>query len=530
MSDVGPIKSCYDLDRHGLSLEPPTHWNLPGAGLVEEAVRRREAVLSAHGAVCAVTAPYTGRSPQDKYVVREPSSEGHIWWGDVNQPLSEVSFERLRARVVDHLDRRERYVVDCHVGADPRYRVPLRVVTERAWCALFAQNMFVDPTPDELATHVPEFTVLHAPEVTAEPYADGTRSEAFVALHLGRGEVIIGGTGYAGEIKKSMFTVMNYLLPLRDIFPMHCSANSDGSTAIFFGLSGTGKTTLSSDASRTLIGDDEHGWSDHGVFNFEGGCYAKVIRLSQPGEPEIYATTRRFGTILENVVVDEATREIDLDDGSITENTRASYPIDAIPNASATGQGDHPKDIFFLTADAFGVLPPISRLTVDQARYYFLSGYTAKVAGTERGVVEPQATFSVCFGAPFLPLPPGAYSDLLGDRLRKHEARVWLVNTGWTGGPYGEGYRMHLDHTRATLRAALAGHLDEVSTTVEPHFGLEVPRSCPEVPDEILWPRDTWADPDAYDRQARELAEMFRRNFSQFADDVGPEVLDAGPA
>ncbi len=374
--------------------------------------------------------------------------------------------------------------------------------------------------------------MLHAPSAQGDPSTDGTNSEAFVVLNFGKGEAVIGGTGYAGEVKKSMFTVMNYYMPLREVFPMHCSANmaEDGHTAIFFGLSGTGKTTLSADPTRTLIGDDEHGWSDHGVFNFEGGCYAKVIKLSAVGEPEIYATTQMFGTILENVVVDPTTREFDLDDDSITENTRASYPIRFIPNASPDAMGNHPRDIVFLTADAFGVLPPISRLTPEQARYYFLSGYTAKVAGTERGITEPQATFSVCFGAPFLPLPPQTYSRMLGEKITKHDSRVWLVNTGWTGGPYGVGERMKLSYTRAMLRAALEGKLDEAPTERDPIFGLEIPLECPDVPSKVLKPRDTWSDPAAYDEQARKLAAMFKENFETYAADVPDEVRSAGPA
>lgn len=533
MTDTGPVRSKHNLSEHGISTDrATTHWNLSTAALVEEAARRSEGVVTAEGPFNAITSPYTGRSPEDKYVVDEPSSCERIWWGKVNRPLGEDAFERLRAKVVSHLSTVDRFVVDCHVGADPRYRVPLRVVSEKAWNALFARNMFIVPSLPELASHHPEFTVLHAPNVTAEPATDGTNSEAFVCLHFGRGEVIIGGTSYAGEIKKAMFAVMNYLLPLREVLPMHCSANmdADGNTAVFFGLSGTGKTTLSSDPTLTLIGDDEHGWSDHGVFNFEGGCYAKVIKLSAEGEPEIFATTQRFGTILENVVVDPDTRAIDLDDDSITENTRGSYPISFIPNASPDGMGNHPRDIVFLTADAFGVLPPISRLTPEQARYYFLSGYTAKVAGTERGVTDPEATFSVCFGAPFLPLPPQTYSGMLGEKITKHGSRVWLVNTGWTGGPFGVGERMRLSHTRAMLRAAVTGQLDEVTCEREPHFGLEIPTSCPEVPSEVLRPRDTWENPNAYDAQARNLAGMFKENFTKYAEHVPEEVRSAGPA
>ncbi len=532
MSDLGPVRSAHGLEQHGLhAASGTTFWNLPGAALIEEAIKRDEGILAAQGPFCAVTTPYTGRSPNDKFVVEEPSSKDKIWWGSVNRPISQGHYEQLRAKVVERLSGTDRFVRDCHLGADPRYRIPLRVVSERAWNVLFVDNMFIGPPAAELATHVPEFTVLHAPTAVADPETDGTNSEAFVVLNFGRGEAIIGGTSYAGEIKKSMFTVMNYYLPLRDVFPMHCSANMDeqGTTAIFFGLSGTGKTTLSSDPARTLIGDDEHGWSDHGVFNFEGGCYAKVIRLSAEGEPEIYATTRMFGTILENVVVDPDTREIDLDDESITENTRGSYPISFIPNATLEGMGNHPRDVVFLTADAFGVLPPIARLTTEQARYYFLSGYTAKVAGTERGVTDPQATFSVCFGSPFLPLPPETYSRILGEKITKHDSRVWLVNTGWTGGPHGVGQRMKLAYTRAMLHAALEGKLDEVPTARDPVFGLEMPLECPGVPAEILNPRSTWTDGDAYDAQAGKLAAMFKENFKTYASQVPEEVQAAGP-
>ena len=525
-------QSRFGLDNHGIvESGATTYWNLSAPALVEEAIRRNEGVLAATGPFCAVTAPYTGRSPNDKFVVKEPTSEDKIWWGKVNVPISEESYEKLRTKVVSHLSSVDRFVADVYIGADPRYRVPLRVVSEKAWVTQFVRNMFIVPAAEELSGHVPEFTVLHAPEVKADPATDGTNSEAFVILNFGRNEAIVGGTGYAGEVKKSMFTVMNYLLPLREVFPMHCSANmaTDGHTAIFFGLSGTGKTTLSADPTRALIGDDEHGWSDHGIFNFEGGCYAKVIRLSADGEPEIFATTRMFGTILENVVVDPDTREIDLDDESITENTRASYPISYIPNASHDSMGNHPRDVVFLCADAFGVLPPISRLSTEQARYYFLSGYTAKVAGTERGVTDPEATFSVCFGAPFLPLVPETYSRLLGDKLTKHGSRVWLVNTGWTGGPYGVGERMKLRYTRAMLHAALDGHLDEVPSESDPVFGLEIPLECPDVPSAILRPRDTWSDKDAYDLQAAKLAAMFKENFERFADGVPDEVRSAGP-
>ncbi len=532
MSQLEVKMGHYGLENHGVSTSSgKTFWNLTVPELVEEAVRRYEGELASTGPFCAITSPYTGRSPDDKFVVEEASSKDKVWWGKVNQPISEEHYDRLREKVVDHLSDVDRFVADVHIGADERYRVPLRVITEKAWVALFVRNMFIVPHRDEVGGHVPEFTVLHAPSVRADPKKDGTNSEAFVIVNFGRNEAIIGGTGYAGEVKKSMFSVMNYLLPLRDVFPMHCSANmaADGHTAIFFGLSGTGKTTLSADPTRALIGDDEHGWSDHGVFNFEGGCYAKVINLSADGEPEIFATTRMFGTILENVVIEPVTREIDLDDDSITENTRGSYPISYIPNASLEGTGNHPQDVVFLTADAFGVLPPIAKLSTEQARYYFLSGYTAKLAGTERGVTDPEAVFSVCFGAPFLPLPPETYSRLLGEKLTKHGSRVWLVNTGWTGGPFGVGERMKLSHTRAMLRAALEGRLDEAPTEKDPIFGLEIPTECLDVPSEVLNPRGTWSDSAAYDEQAKKLAAMFKENFEQYADGLPDEVRSAGP-
>jgi phosphoenolpyruvate carboxykinase (ATP) len=495
------------------------------------ALVRGEGKLAEGGSLAVDTGRFTGRSPKDKFVVREPGSEDRIWWGKVNQPLEEDNFDELRAKVVAHLEGRDLYVVDAFAGADPAHRIGVRVITDRPYHALFAKTMFIEPTADELDDFEPEALVLHAPEVEADPSEDATRTEVFVALHLSRGEVLIGGTFYGGEIKKSLFTVMNDRLPLEGVLPMHCSANVDdhGRVAIFFGLSGTGKTTLSADPSRSLIGDDEHGWGDSGVFNIEGGCYAKVIRLSAEAEPEIYRTTHTFGTILENVVVDE-NGILDLDDDSKTENTRAAYKLEQIGNALPTKQAGHPTAVVMLTADAFGILPPIARLARDQAMFYFLSGYTAKVAGTEIGVTEPQATFSTCFGSPFLPQDPSVYARMLGEKLDAHpHATVWLVNTGWTAGPFGEGHRMPIAATRGLLRAALEEGLRSVEYRTDPVFGFEVPVEVPGVDDALLDPRSTWQDPDAYDRKARKLARMFRDNFEQFAERAGPDVTAAGP-
>jgi phosphoenolpyruvate carboxykinase (ATP) len=524
-------ESRNGLETHGIHSSRTVHWNLNPVELVEHAVRRGEGTLVDGGPFNAITAPHTGRSPNDRYVVREPSSEADVWWGTVNVPIAEEAFDLLRAEVVDHLAEQDLYVRDMWAGADPRYRLAVRVVTPSAWHNLFAYNMFRRPSDAELDAMDPGFTVIHAPEFEADPERHGTRSGTFILIHFGRREVLIGGTRYAGEIKKSIFGVLNYVLPKQGVLSMHCSANlgPEGDTALFFGLSGTGKTTLSADPERGLIGDDEHGWSDDGVFNFEGGCYAKVVKLSPEGEPQIYATTRMFGTVLENCVLDEH-RRVDFDDTSITENTRASYPLQSIENYVPEARGPHPRNIVFLTADAYGVLPPISRLTPQQAMYYFLSGYTAKVAGTERGVKEPQPTFSACFGAAFLALHPGVYAEMLGRKLEEHGSRVWLVNTGWTGGPYGEGHRMKLAHTRAMVRAALEGRLDGAETEAAPFFGLQVPRSVPDVPDAVLNPRDTWRDREAYDAQARKLATLFRENFEQFADQVPQGVRDAGPS
>ncbi len=515
----------------GLNPKRAVHWNPGPAYLFEAAVLRGEGQVTAGGAFNALTAPHTGRSPNDKFVVKEPASDGRIWWGKVNRPLSEEHFKRLYQDVVRYLGREDLFVRDLFAGADPMYRIGVRFVTPSAWHALFVYNMFLRPTADQLATFQPGVTVLHAPELQADPARHGTRTGTFIVINFAQRVVLIGGTRYAGEMKKSMFTILNYLYPLRDVLPMHCSANvgPKGDVALFFGLSGTGKTTLSADATRGLIGDDEHGWSDQGVFNFEGGCYAKVIRLSREGEPEIWDATRRFGTILENVVLNPDTREPDLDDDAITENTRASYPIGYIPNHIPSGRAGHPQNVVFLTADAFGVLPPIARLTASQAMYHFLSGYTAKVAGTERGVTEPKATFSTCFGAPFLPLPPSVYARMLGERIERYRVRGWLVNTGWTGGPYGTGQRIKLAHTRAMVLAALDGSLDAVPTRPDPVFGVAVPTAVPGVPADLLDPKGTWADPSAYERQAARLAEMFRESFAQFAEQVTEEVRAAGP-
>jgi phosphoenolpyruvate carboxykinase (ATP) len=522
----------YSLEPHGISNVHNVYWNLPTPQLYEEAIRRSEARLSHLGPLVVRTGQHTGRSPNDKFIVQESSSEDLIWWGKVNHPMTESAFDHLRERMLAYVQGKDLFIQDCYIGADPAYRVSLRVITETAWHSLFAHNMFIQPNTEELAQFTPEFTIIQAPGFHAIPELDGTRSEVFVAINFAERVVLIGGTQYAGEIKKSAFTILNYLLPQKRVLSMHCSANmsADGEVAIFFGLSGTGKTTLSADPTRILIGDDEHGWSENGVFNFEGGCYAKVIHLSAQAEPEIYETTRRFGTVLENVSFDSRTGHLNLDDDALTENTRAAYPITHIPNAALDGVGGHPKNIIMLTADAFGVLPPIAKLTPEQAMYHFLSGYTARVAGTEKGVTEPQATFSACFGAPFLALRPVVYAHLLGEKIAEHEVNVWLVNTGWTGGAYGVGQRMPIRDTRALIHAALDGSLAEIPTETEPYFGLNVPVSCPGVAFEILNPINTWADKAAYDEQARKVAQMFAENFAAFADTVSATVRAAGPS
>jgi len=521
---------------HSLSVEgirdARVQRNLPAAALYEEAVRRQEGTIAAEGPLTCRTGAHTGRSPSDKYVVKEPSTERDIAWGGVNRPMTEAHFDQLHRDLTDRLAGADLFVQDCYGGADAQYRLPIRIVTEYAWHSLFARNLFIvgDDSPSADA-HVPQFTVIDSPGFKAVPARHGTQSEVVIALNFARRLVLIGGTSYAGEIKKSIFSVLNYLLPLRGVLSMHCSANigPSGDVALFFGLSGTGKTTLSSDATRRLIGDDEHGWSDRGVFNFEGGCYAKMIRLSADAEPQIYATTRRFGTVLENVVVDERSRRLLLDDDRFTENTRGAYPLAFIDNAEPSGQGGHPQNIVMLTADAFGVLPPISRLTPAAAMYHFLSGYTAKVAGTEKGVTEPKATFSACFGAPFLPLSPERYAKMLGEKIAQHRVRVWLVNTGWTGGPYGTGTRMKIAFTRLMIGAALSGALDAVAYEKDPAFNLDVPTSCPGVPADVLTPKRTWSNPADYDRQASQLARMFVDNFKAFEAGAGADVRAAGP-
>jgi phosphoenolpyruvate carboxykinase (ATP) len=516
----------------GIATYSRVYRNLTPSQLYEHALRRREGVVTPAGPFAAVTTPHTGRSPNDKFLVQEPESANRIWWGKVNQPMSPGQFDRLKADVEAHLASQELFIRDVYAGADPNFRLPIRFTTPNAWHALFVYNMFLRPADGDLSRFTPGFQVLHAPEFQADPAVHGTKSGTFIIVSFAERTILIGGTRYAGELKKSIFSVLNYLLPMQGVLSMHCSANvgKDGDCALFFGLSGTGKTTLSADPERRLIGDDEHGWSDDGIFNFEGGCYAKVIRLSREGEPEIYATTEMFGTVLENVDVNPETGAVDLNSQRITENTRASYPIHYIPNHVPEGMAGHPAHVIFLTCDAYGVMPPIAKLTPEQTMYHFLSGYTAKVAGTERGVTEPKETFSACFGAPFLPLPPSVYATMLGERIARHHVQCWLVNTGWTGGPYGVGHRMDLKHTRAMIRAALGGQLDNVATRREPVFGLQVPQHVPGVPDDVLDPRKTWKDPAAYDAQAQKLTALFRKNFEQFADAVTPVVRNAGPS
>jgi phosphoenolpyruvate carboxykinase (ATP) len=528
--EEGRRRSDVGLDAIGIRPEQTVYWNLNTPELYEVVARRGEGSLSAHGALLVDTGEHTGRAAKDKAIVREPSSEEKIFWGEVNKEFPQEKFDRLRERMTAYASTRELFVQDTYAGADPRYRLPVRIITELAWHSLFARTMFINDDAGE-SKHAPEFTVVNIPSFKADPAADGTRSETFILVDFAQRLVLIGGTSYAGETKKSVFGLLNYLLPQRGVMSMHCSANvgEAGDVAVFFGLSGTGKTTLSADPERRLIGDDEHGWSDDGVFNFEGGCYAKVIKLSEEAEPDIYRTTRMFGTVMENVVFDPQTRVPDLDDASRTENTRAAYPLTSIPNIVPEGYAGHPSNIIMLTADAFGVLPPVARLTPEQAMYHFLSGYTAKVAGTERGVTEPQATFSTCFGAPFMVLHPGVYADLLGKKIQEHNADCWLVNTGWSGGPYGEGSRMKIKHTRAMIRAILNGSLAQVETRPDPVFGVHVPVSCPDVPAEVLQPRGTWKEPAAYDEKARELARRFNENFKKYEAGVSPEVRAAAP-
>ncbi|MEK9684080.1 MAG: phosphoenolpyruvate carboxykinase [Rhodospirillaceae bacterium] len=530
MDHIGPFTSNYGLENNGLNGAKVVHWNQTPPQLYEAGLRRGEGVLSVDGAFVTKTGEYTGRSPKDKFMIEDTSIQNEVWWGPVNQPLGSDKFEIVHLRMMDYFRNREVFVQDCYCGADPTYRLPVRIVTENAWHSLFARNMFLQPKDSELSSFVPEWTVIQAPDFHSIPEQDGTNSEVCILVNIPRKTVLVGGSHYTGEIKKSIFGVMNWILPALGVMTMHCSANigKGGDTAIFFGLSGTGKTTLSSDSSRTMIGDDEHGWSDNGVFNFEGGCYAKTINLSQEAEPEIYAASRRFGTVLENVVLDPVTRIPDFYDGSLAENARSSYPLDYLDNIDQSGMGGHPENIIMLTADAFGVLPPISKMTPEQAMYHFLSGYTAKVAGTERGMTSgAEATFSTCFGAPFLPRHPTVYAKLLGERIAKHKSNCWLVNTGWSGGGYGVGERMKIAHTKAMVRAALDGKLDSVGLQEDPNFGLLVPEGCPEVPSDVLTPRNTWSDKGGYDSTAQHLAKQFENNFKQFEEHVDDDVNKA---
>ncbi len=525
--------SDFGLKNHGLSNLNCVYWNLPTSALYEEALHRREGSIAYHGPLAVDTGKHTARAANDKFVVMEDSTSGNIWWGQYNRPFSAEKFSNVMTRMQAYLQERDLFVQDCYVGADPNYRMPIRVITELAWHSLFARNMFIKLDHlEEMKRHVPEFTIMSIPSFQGVPSIDGTLTPTFILLSFEKRMVLIGGSGYGGEIKKSAFTVMNYLLPLNGIMTMHCSANvgKSGDVALFFGLSGTGKTTLSADPRRSLIGDDEHGWSNEGVFNFEGGCYAKVINLSASAEPEIYACTRRFGTILENVIYDPVTRKLDLDDDTRTENTRASYPLEFIDNALPEKKAGHPKNIIMLTCDASGVMPPIARLTPDQALYHFISGYTAKVSGTELDLgLEPEITFSACFGAPFMVHHPYFYADLLKRKIIRHDVKCWLVNTGWTGGPYGVGKRISIRYTRALLDAALDGKLDDVEYYQDPVFGFMVPTTCPEVPDHVLRPENSWPDREAYNRKYDQLAALYIENFKKFSDGCPKEIVSAGP-
>jgi phosphoenolpyruvate carboxykinase (ATP) len=522
----------HDLRAQGLTVDADVSWNLSSAPLVEAAVRRGEGLLAKDGPLVVKTGKHTGRSAQDKFIVRDAETESTVWWGKTNKGMTPEQFAALKADFLAHLGTKDTlFVQDLYGGSQPAYRVNVRVINEYAWHNLFIRTLLVRPELADLAAFVPEFTIIDLPSFRADPARHGCRSETVIAVNFTEKLILIGGTEYAGEMKKSVFGILNYKLPAQGVMPMHCSANigPEGDTAIFFGLSGTGKTTLSADASRTLIGDDEHGWSDTAVFNFEGGCYAKMIRLSAEAEPEIFATTKRFGTVLENVVIDPETREIDLDDASLAENSRGSYPIDFIPNASADNLGPVPTNMLFLTADAYGVLPPIAKLTPDQAMYHFLSGYTARVAGTEIGVTEPDATFSTCFGAPFMPRHPAVYGNLLKERIALGGVDCWLVNTGWTGGSYGVGHRMPIKATRALLNAALDGSLNNAEFRTDENFGFQVPVAVPGVDHVMLNPRETWADKAAYDATASKLVRQFIDNFAQFEDAVDQGVREAAP-
>ena len=520
---------AVDLSQHGLEPSGNVHWNMGPEELHQMAIELNEAKLTSDSVLIAVTGERTGRSPNDRFIVDEAGMAEEVWWGEVNRPTAPAVFDRLLVKVQEHLNSVENvFVKDAFCGADKDYRMPVRLVTEKAWHAAFMHNMFVRATEEEIASHIPEFTILHVPEMKSS-MSDGVNSDVFVIIALDRGMVIIGGTHYAGEIKKAIFTIMNHILPSKGLLPMHCSANTDGeNAALFFGLSGTGKTTLSADSNRALVGDDEHGWSDNGVFNFEGGCYAKLIRLSEEDEPAIYATTKMPGSILENVVLN-ADGSPDFDNGSLTQNTRGSYPIEFIENRTPDSMAGNPNNVVFLTCDAFGVLPPLSRLTPEQAAYHFMSGYTAKVAGTEMGVTEPQATFSTCFGAPFMPRHPSIYADLLSKKIRDNDAKCWLINTGWIAGGADASSRIKISWTRNLLNAAINGNLDNVVFVKDERFGFEIPTTCEGVPDHILQPRETWDDGTRYDNVANLLAQMFIENFQQYADGCSEEVIAAGP-
>ncbi len=532
MNNIGKYISSVKLDRHNFSSDQNIFWNMGPEILYEHTIRNNLGIMGKGGALVVETGVHTGRSANDKFMVKEDSSKDNIWWGKVNVALSPENFDKIHRKILTYLNACDLYVQDLYGGTDPAYRISVRAISPSPWHSLFIRNLLVRPDVADLAGFTPDFTILHAPELKIDPKEVGTNSETVITLNLEKKLVLIAGTSYAGEMKKSVFSILNYLLPEKGIMPMHCSANigRDGDTAVFFGLSGTGKTTLSADPERMLIGDDEHGWSDTSVFNFEGGCYAKVIRLSREAEPEIHATTGMFGTVLENVVIDPDSRELDLDDATKAENTRAAYPITSIPGTTEGGVGGHPKNIIMLTADAFGVMPPIARLTPEQAMYHFLSGYTAKVAGTEKGLgKEPQAVFSTCFGAPFMPRHPSVYGNLLREKIARHEVTCWLVNTGWTGGVYGVGHRMPIKYTRALLHGALDGSLNDGEFRIDPNFGFEIPLSCPGVESAVLDPRGTWADGNAYDAQAVHLVSLFRENFREYEAHVDDSVKVAGP-
>ncbi len=530
MSTQTAIREIDELAYLNLESNERTLWNLSPNELYEEAIKNGEAKLTNDYAIRVLTGKYTGRSPKDKFIVDQPSIHDDIDWGEINQPINVSAYNNLFDKVTDYLSDKKLYIKDCYAGADENHRLNVRVVSEAAYHGLFAHNMFIRPQKSDYRHDQPDFTVVAAPNFQADPEVDGTRSETFIFVNFDEKIILIGGTLYSGEVKKGIFGVMNYLLPKQDIMGMHCSSNTDeeGNTAIFFGLSGTGKTTLSSNPVRVLIGDDEHGWSDDGIFNIEGGCYAKTIHLSEESEPLIYANTKKPGTILENVVLDKQGAPL-YDETDYTQNTRCAYPIYYIPNAKEKSVGNHPDNVIFLTCDAFGVLPPISKLTPEQAMYHFISGYTAKVAGTERGVTEPQATFSACFGAPFIPMHPTVYAELLADKIRKHDADVCLLNTGWTGGPHGIGHRIKLGYTRKMLDEILEGNLGDVDFWTDKTFGLAIPQNVDGIPEHVLDPRNTWDDSGAYDRKANQLAKMFAENFEQFADKAGEDITQAGP-